>query len=180
MNKEWPAIPCGLIAKSLFNDHFELWNVDENKKQEIDESDIAWESDVKYLFENTKDDVIPDDLSFEKTKKAVKDWKDIQWHDMEDQHFIVWMRTAGLPDFRKLWGKIDNDEDLKAGKYQLKVQSHFDVKPFSGSKSFVLATATAMGGKNFLLGYSFVFVGVLSMVYAVVFLIVLRRKNKAN
>jgi len=40
---------------------------------------------------------------------------------MEDQHFIVWMRTAGLPDFRKLWGKIDSEDGLKAGKYQLKV-----------------------------------------------------------
>ena len=34
-----------------------------------------------------------------------------------------------------------------------------------------------MGGKNFLLGYSFVFVGILSIVYAIVFLIVLRRKK---
>jgi hypothetical protein len=27
---------------------------------------------------------------------------------MTDEHFIVWMRTAGLPNFRKLWGRIDN------------------------------------------------------------------------
>jgi len=23
------------------------------------------------------------------------------------EHFVVWMRTAGLPNFRKLWGRID-------------------------------------------------------------------------
>ena len=31
--------------------------------------------------------------------------------DMTDEHFIVWMRTAGLPNFRKLWGKIEEDLD---------------------------------------------------------------------
>jgi hypothetical protein len=25
------------------------------------------------------------------------------------EHFIVWMRTAGLPNFRKLYGKIEED-----------------------------------------------------------------------
>jgi len=34
-----------------------------------------------------------------------------------------------------------------------------------------------MGGKNFLLGYSFVVVGVLSILYAIIFLIVLRKKK---
>ena len=27
----------------------------------------------------------------------------------EDEHFIVWMRTAALPNFRKLWGRVDQD-----------------------------------------------------------------------
>jgi len=26
---------------------------------------------------------------------------------MADEHFVVWMRTSGLPNFRKLWAKID-------------------------------------------------------------------------
>lgn len=169
MKDEWPAIPCGLIAKSLFNDYFELWKVGATKKYEIDSTNIAWDSDVKYQFKNIEDSELPD-------LENVNSWKDIQWHDMEDQHFIVWMRTAGLPDFRKLWGKLENG--LSAGDYTLKVNNHFDVKPFDGSKSFVLATATAMGGKNYLLGYSFIFVGVFSIIYAIVFLVVLRKKGK--
>jgi len=26
--------------------------------------------------------------------------------DFTDEHFIVWMRVAGLPTFRKLWGML--------------------------------------------------------------------------
>jgi len=31
------------------------------------------------------------------------------------EHFIVWMRTAGMPNFRKTWGKIA--EGLTVGNY---------------------------------------------------------------
>jgi hypothetical protein len=31
------------------------------------------------------------------------------------EHWMVWMRTAALPTFRKLWGRIEGD--LKPGKY---------------------------------------------------------------
>ena len=45
-------------------------------------------------------------------------WEDIQWKDMENEDFIIWMRTAGLPNFRKIWGKIDK-ADLISGFYKL-------------------------------------------------------------
>ena len=35
------------------------------------------------------------------------------------EHFIVWMRPAGLPSFRKLWGRIETD--LPVGKYQVSI-----------------------------------------------------------
>ena len=37
-----------------------------------------------------------------------------------DERFQVWMRTAGLPDFRKLWGK--NEETMKMGQYQVEIR----------------------------------------------------------
>ena len=30
-----------------------------------------------------------------------------------DEHFVVWMRAAALRNFRKLWGRID--QDIPAG-----------------------------------------------------------------
>ena len=41
------------------------------------------------------------------------------------EHFIVWMRTAGLPNFRKLWGTIT--DDLPAGEYTLKIEDNYEV-----------------------------------------------------
>jgi hypothetical protein len=39
---------------------------------------------------------------------------------MTDEHFIVWMRTAGLPNFRKLYGHIT---DAKAGFYKININN---------------------------------------------------------
>ena len=52
------------------------------------------------------------------------------------EHFIVWMRTAGLPTFRKLWGKIDGP--LNPGQYQLVISNNYNTSKFEGKKSFVL------------------------------------------
>lgn len=64
------AYPCGLVAKSFFNDTFALYSKEpdesdlEKNKVSIDDNDIAWESDVKYKFFNIKDD---------------PDWEKQQW-----------------------------------------------------------------------------------------------------
>lgn len=149
-----PAIPCGLIAKSMFNDTF-LLRDDSGKKIPIEETNIAWASDIQHRFQNMKE--VPDG----------RRWKDVQWQDMTDEHFIVWMRTAGLPEFRKLWGRIDGG--LKAGKYKVEINNQYEVSPFQGKKHFVLATSNALGGKNYFLAFAYIVVGGLSMFFAFVF-----------
>jgi len=60
-NLDQPAIPCGLIAKSFFNDTFELFKCHEDDcdtkpelriKIAIAQNDIAWTSDVQDKFKN--------------------------------------------------------------------------------------------------------------------------------
>jgi len=46
------------------------------------------------------------------------------------EHFIVWMRTAGLPNFRKLWGRVD--DGLTAGEYSLSIINIYNVTGFEG------------------------------------------------
>ena len=92
------------------------------------------------------------------------------------EHFIVWMRTAGLPNFRKLYGSYD--EGLSAGKYQLNIANSYDVSAISGTKAFVLSTTNALGGKNYFLAIAYIAVGLLCLGFATVFGIAYKSKNK--
>jgi hypothetical protein len=86
------------------------------------------------------------------------------------------MRTAGLPNFRKLWGKIT--EDLPVGNYTVDIVNKYDVNGFDGNKSFVLSTTNALGGKNYFLAVCYIVVGSLCLVFAIIFLVAFVKKNK--
>ena len=78
------ANPCGYIARSFFNDTFDLKDFD------IDEDDIAWPDDIENVYE-----------------RVGSNWETKQWLDVENEHLMVWYRTGALSTFRKLWGKIE-------------------------------------------------------------------------
>ena len=157
------AIPCGLIAKSYFNDDFKNWQIIEKDNSinfEPNCKNIAWKADKELKYKNI-------DLNR-------------QWIDMEDEHFIVWMRPAGLPNFRKLWGRID-DRDLQKGtKVKVTIEDNFDVKSFNGKKFLILSTVNAFGGKNSFLGISYIVLGAISIILAVVFIIGYNIHSKKN
>lgn len=141
------AIPCGLMAKTFFNDSYINWKVN-NAPFDVDESNIAFAKDKK-IFNN------PGDQS-----KA--------WLDLTNEHFLVWMRPSGLPNFKKLWGRIR--QDLKKGdKLELTVKNNYDVSIYQGKKNLILSTSTVFGGKNKFLGLSYIIVGVISIILAIVF-----------
>ena len=79
-----------------------------------------------------------------------------------DEDLMVWMRTASLPEFRKLFRIID--VDLEAGPYLMTINSMYDVSGFEGTKSFALATVSWVGGKNEFLAVIFIIVGVCAFV----------------
>jgi len=163
LDPDAPAFPCGLVAKSFFNDTFTLLEKESGKEIEIDQTNIAWESDVKYKFKNLD--------------RA--DWRKVQWHSVEDPHFIVWMRTAGLPNFRKLYGEIS--EDLQKGEYNLSIKNTYDVSSFAGSKYFVLSTTNLLGGTNYFLAVCYIIVGALCIMFGIIFFIAyMGRKQSPN
>ena len=89
----------------------------------------------------------------------------MDWYGRWAFHF--WMRPTGLPNFRKLWGRIEMDFDENT---DVKV-TITDVTSFNGEKYLILSTVNAFGGKKSFLGISYIVLGGISIILAVVFII---------
>lgn len=80
-----------------------------------------------------------------------------------NEHFIVWMRIAAKPKFRKLYGYFE--QPIKAGTtLTFDVVANWDVKSFKGTKSLILTTSNQFGGNNPNLGKAFIGVGIFCLV----------------
>jgi hypothetical protein len=88
------------------------------------------------------------------------------------------MRSSGLPNFRKTWGRIP--EGLQPGKYTIQITNKFDMSSYAGSKSFVLTTTNYLGGKNYFLATCYLVVGIMCAIFAMVFAIYYFNKSKEN
>ncbi|KAH9625787.1 hypothetical protein KSS87_006031 [Heliosperma pusillum] len=159
-----PIVPCGLIAWSLFNDTYQF-SVD-SKSLGVNKKGIAWESDRKHKFGS---DVYPKNFQSQGLIGGGKLNSSIPLSEQED--LIVWMRTAALPKFRKLYGKIE--EDLQANQViSVVVQNNYNTYSFGGKKTLVLSTTSWIGGKNDFLGVGYITVGGLSLSLALGFILV--------
>lgn len=120
-----PYYPCGLIANSLFNDTFSnLTTVGSSgANYTMTEKGIAWSSD-KDLYKEISSEV---DIT---TIRPPPNWaarypnnytEDNPPPDIaNDEHFMVWMRTAALPSFSKLYMRNDSTT-LTQGTYQVDI-----------------------------------------------------------
>ena len=76
LNADDPAIPCGLVAKSVFTDRYTLSMG--SSAVTINENGIAWESDKEYKFKNTYNNL-----------PSGKTWEDVQWINMENGNYFI-------------------------------------------------------------------------------------------
>ncbi|KAG4097843.1 Lem3/Cdc50 [Neocallimastix lanati (nom. inval.)] len=176
--------PCGLIANSFFSDIFSPLVREDGQQYVFYENGISWDSD-KDKFKNMNIDSLTDEQI--SSLSPPPNWMKVfpeyangytrenfpKLADME--RFQVWMRVAGLPNFRKLYGQNTN-ESLKGGIYTIDIYDSFDVKSFGGTKSIIISNVSAFGGKNPFLGILFIFVGGICILLGVVFLV----KNLMN
>jgi len=188
--------PCGLVANTFFNDVIKLsdenytmeekgiaWNSDVEhrfkqpegfRSEQCDSCDESccnddWSCNEPYVDEEGKcfKYNYPNDNEtlylHEIYPMAISPLEGVT-----NEHFIVWMRTASQPTFRKLYGYIETD--IPAGtELEFSVRAYFEVVSFEGDKTLILSTTSWMGGKNDYLGWTFLVVGIICLFFGSAF-----------
>jgi len=140
----------------MFNDTIgqPILTGDSSETYNMTNKGIAWQSDKdligKTKYQPGEVDPPPNWVDYNYTE-SIPDL-----HDNEE--FMVWMRTAGLPAFSKL-SRRNDDTAMKPGRYELSINYRFNVTEYDGTKSILLSTRTALGGKNPFMGIAYVVVG---------------------
>ncbi|KAK2171806.1 hypothetical protein NP493_1025g01061 [Ridgeia piscesae] len=141
--------PCGAIANSMFNDTLKLNFVSHATLVSVGllKKDIAWTTDRTIKFKNPEGKTLKE--AFKGTIKPVNWQKAVYELDPDDdsnngyqnEDLIVWMRTAALPNFRKLYRRVNHTEQfvegLPKGNYTLLVDYNYPVVGFDGEKKMI-------------------------------------------
>ena len=136
------ANPCGLIAKTYFNDEFSNWRLNDDRlEEELEEKGIAYQSDID-------------------TYVGVKDNENL------GEHFLVWMRPSPFSNPRKLWGRINKDIKQNS-KLTVKIGLKYY---YGGNRYIILSTRNIFGGKSMFLGICYIIAGGLSLMASVIFI----------
>ena len=141
-NGQKTIVPCGAIANSIFNDTFALSYKDLNRMRKdfspikLTKTGIAWATDKSSKFRNPpKMDSFKEFARPPNWAKPIDDLdKDPSNNGLQNEALMVWMRTAALPSFRKLYARVNHtvSEDYKIalpkGEYRVDIEYRYPGK----------------------------------------------------
>ena len=146
--------PCGLTARSFFNDTFELF-----RDKQLDDivtnssENIAWLTDRRYKFGAGPVDVFGEEANA----------------NLTNEDFMVWMRLSAFPNFDKLH-RIITEDLVEGSTYYMRIGPNFPVSSFGGAKGFHITTVQWFGARNPFLGTAYLVTGVSALIIAIILL----------
>lgn len=148
------SIPCGMIAKSIFNDTYKLMYTDENlgkyKELEIERFNIT-PFYIKDLYNNNPD------------------LENKQWIDMKNESFIIWDLMDSSYDIKKQYGLVRGN--LNPGYYNISIVNNYNLNVSTSIKKISISQSSRFGNTLFL-GYMFISGGAISLVVSIGILII--------
>lgn len=145
------SVFCDIIDRTFFRDTYEFLNAN------FSESNISWRHEPN----------MDNDTSY-KSK-----------HPRINQHFVVWMRIAAHPHFRKLYARSVNGCPQNLS---VKINCYYSFNYYKGKRYIVLVQPSGLGGKSWILAiFNFILFAVI-VVFIVTFEVskYLNEKNVRN
>ncbi|CAL8070266.1 unnamed protein product [Calicophoron daubneyi] len=173
----YAILPCGAIANSIYNDSFSVVYLPSlnagNITLHVSTKNVAWQSDVDRVFGSLGPDALKNTVKPPNWPKPIDQRTSNPFKS--DEALMVWMRTAALPNFRKLYGQVVHQgtfkDGLPSGYYAFDISYNFPVAGFGGRKFLILGTVGWLGGKNITLGVTCLLTGFVHIALAVAFFI---------
>eukprot|EP00922_Rhytidocystis_sp_ex-Travisia-forbesii_P062005 GHVS01091815.1.p1 GENE.GHVS01091815.1~~GHVS01091815.1.p1 ORF type:complete len:352 (-),score=41.68 GHVS01091815.1:147-1202(-) len=164
--------PCGAYPRSFFNDSIRAVSHTTNYEQKDykisrQPTDIAWPADLAKFKQPSLEERIEHahevDFWLEGDDEGTFNGDDKEAGEgVENAYFVSWMTTAPLPNFRNLWGVIEEDLSLP---FTATIETKYHVERLGVHKYIVFSQATFAGA-------SVMFIGLCYVVLAVVLFIV--------
>ncbi|XP_017265728.1 transmembrane protein 30C [Kryptolebias marmoratus] len=183
-----PIAPCGAVANSMFNDTFTLTYHQSSRSIPVPllRTGLTWYTDKNIKYRNPAVDNLTLAQAFEGTVRPLYWQKAVYELDPDDPNnngfinddLIIWMREAAFPNFKKLYGILNRNDNVKfakglpSGNYTINITYNFPVQPFRGRKEVVLTTLTWFGGQNHFLPVAYLVTSSLLFLTAVVLTVV--------
>lgn len=142
--------PCGLMAVYFFNDSYDVVS-----GGVFNEDDINWDGEKGNLFKPLSDE-------YSDEQRWMKNMTRFPG-EIQNPHFISWMRVANSPNFRKLWAKATTDVGPTV---EIDVSCNYPSFMFRGERRLVLLKPGGLGGHNWFLAYLNLVLGVVCVVLA--------------